>query len=81
MISPGTDTITVGERRQLTASAHTSSGAVIPESEFSWFSRDATIAVVSGTGLVTAVQPGEVTIGATTGSVAGTAQVVVVERR
>jgi uncharacterized protein YjdB len=75
------DTLVVGESRQLTATAHYASGAEIPGSEFAWWSHDATIASITGKGVVTARAPGEVTVGATSASVGGAARIVVITRR
>ena len=77
VVSPSEDTLAVGERVQLVASAHTSSGAVVPNRDFMWSSSNDAIASVSNTGLVTAHAAGTVVIAANTGNVVGTARMVV----
>lgn len=76
--SPVADTLIVGARLQLMATAHQSSGAEVREVEFSWWSSDPGIASVNGAGLVTAHEVGTVTIRASAGVPAGTARIVVV---
>lgn len=78
VVNPGADTLAVGERVQLVATAHGSSGAAIPVSAFSWSSSNDAIASVSSAGLVTATAPGTVVIAANTANVVGTARVMVV---
>ncbi len=68
----------VGERVQLTATAHSSSGAPIPNRLFTWSSSNDAIASVGTAGLLTAHATGSVVIAARTGSVVGTASVIVV---
>ena len=77
VVSPSEDTLAVGARRQLVASAHSSSGTVIPNRDFMWSSSNDAIASVSNTGLVTAHAAGTVVIAANTGNVVGTARMVV----
>lgn len=78
VVNPPIDSVRVGARTQLVAAAHNSSGVVVPNSAFLWTSSNDAIASVSGAGLVTASAPGTVIIAARTGSVVGTAQVVVI---
>ena len=80
VVNPSDDTLTVGQRRQFVASAHGSSGAVIPNREFMWSSSNDAIASVSNAGFVTANAAGTVVIAANTGNVVGTARVVVRNR-
>ncbi len=77
-VSPQADTLAVGERVQLTATAHSSSGAPIPNRLFTWSSSNDAIASVGAAGLLTAHATGSVVIAARTGSVVGTASVIVV---
>ena len=81
VLTPSADTLAVGERVQLTASAYNSSGAVIPDRMFAWSSSNDAIASVSSAGLVTAHATGEVVVAARTDNVVGTASLVVVSRR
>ena len=75
------DTLTVGERVQVVATAYNSSGAVIPNKMFSWSSSNDAIASVSNAGLVTAYATGAIVIAARTDNVVGTASIVVVSPR
>lgn len=77
VIDPSVDTLAVGERVQLQATAHTSSGAVVPNRSYTWSSSNDAIASVGRAGLVTAHAPGEVVVAANTGGVVGTAEIVV----
>jgi hypothetical protein len=77
VVSPSDDTLAVGEQIQLVANAHGSSGAVIPNRNFTWSSSNDAIASVSNAGLVRAHAPGAVVIAANTNNVVGTARIVV----
>ena len=77
MVTPPEDTLAVGQRVQLVASAHSSSGTVVPNRAFMWSSSNDAIASVSNAGLVTAHAAGTVVIAANTGNVVGTARIVV----
>ena len=77
VVNPASDSLAVGGRRQFTATAHLTSGAVVPNRAFVWSSSNDAIASVSVTGLVTAHAAGAVVIAANTGNVVGTARVVV----
>ena len=81
VIMPQLDTLSVGERIQLVASAHSSSGAVVSSKFFSWSSSNDAIASVSSAGLVTAHASGSVVIAARTDNTVGTANVVVIPQR
>ena len=77
VLTPAADTLVVGDRIQLVATAHSSSGALIPNREFAWSSSNDAIASVSNAGLVTAYAAGAVVIAANTGNVIGTARLLV----
>ncbi|HEX6068985.1 MAG TPA: Ig-like domain-containing protein [Longimicrobiaceae bacterium] len=57
----------VGETAQLTAVVRDSEGNVMAQPALQWTSADPEVATVSGTGLATALAPGEATIRATAG--------------
>ena len=78
VISPSQDTLRVGERVQLKATAMESSGSAMAGRAFFWTSSNDAIASVSGAGSVLANAPGTVVIAARTGNVVGTARLVVV---
>jgi uncharacterized protein YjdB len=80
VIEPPVDTIPVGARRQLVASAHASSGAPVTQT-FQWSSSNTAVATVSAAGLVTAIARGRAVVSASADSVVGTATIVVVPRR
>jgi hypothetical protein len=77
VISPGEGTLRIGERLQLFASAHTSSGADARGGEYKWSSSNDAIASVNNAGLVTAHAPGSVVISANRSNVVGTANITV----
>ncbi|HEV2671460.1 MAG TPA: Ig-like domain-containing protein [Gemmatimonadales bacterium] len=81
VVSPSESTLAVGDRQQLVASAHSSSGTVIPNRDFTWSSSNDAIASVSNAGLVTAHAAGTVVIAANSGNVVGTARIVVTAPR
>ena len=77
-ISPGSARLdALGVTVQLTATVHDQYGQVMSGALVIWASDDASIASVSGSGLVTAVGNGSVSITATSGSVSGGAVVTV----
>jgi len=76
-IAPAIDTLRVGERVQLQATAQASSGALIPGRSYVWSSSNDAIASVNVAGNVFANAVGSVVIAARTGSVVGTAKIVV----
>ena len=78
-ISPALDTLRVGERVQLQAVARESSGALVPGRSYVWSSSNDAIASVNAAGNVFATAAGAVVIAARTGSVVGTARIVVLE--
>jgi uncharacterized protein YjdB len=81
IVTPTEDTVAVGERTQLVAAAHSSSGEVLPNRPFMWSSSNDAIASVSNAGLVTAHAPGSVVIAANTNNVVGIARILVVGPR
>jgi hypothetical protein len=81
VVTPSADTLAVGERVQLVATAHNSSGTTVPNREFTWSSSNDAIASVSNAGLVTAHAAGAVVIAASTGKVVGTASILVTAPR
>jgi hypothetical protein len=78
VIRPAVDTLTVGDRIQLVATAMNSSGHVVSDKMFRWSSSHDAIASVSNAGLVTAHAVGAVVIAANTDNIVGTAGIVVV---
>jgi hypothetical protein len=81
VLSPQTDTLTVGEQAVLIALAYDADGAAIPNATFFWSSSNDAIASVDETGLVTAHATGTVVIAARTDNVVGTVRIVVVPER
>jgi len=81
VVSPADTRMAVGEQRQLSAMAHASSGALMPDQPFLWSSSNEAIASVSNTGLVTAHAAGTVVIAANAGNVVGMARIVVTAPR
>ena len=79
-IRPAADTIRVGESVQLVAAAWASSGAAIRGASFVWSSSNDAIASVNRSGLVTGNAGGVVVVAARTGTVVGTASVIVTPR-
>lgn len=85
MPSPGSDTVAtvtvtagatsleVGNSVAFSAEARNASNAVIGGKTFTWNSSDASVAEVSGAGIVTAKKPGTANISATTDGVSGQA--------
>ncbi|HSU93621.1 MAG TPA: Ig-like domain-containing protein, partial [Gemmatimonadaceae bacterium] len=77
VVSPGTVSLLVTQRQQLTGTVTDANGNPLPGQTISWESSNSAVAAVSSTGLVIAVAPGTATITATSGSVHGTADVTV----
>ena len=78
VVTPATATlVSPSETVQLTASAQDASGNTLSGKTFTWSSSDESIATVSVSGLVAAVEDGSVTITATTDGVNGTAELTV----
>lgn len=80
-VKPSEDSVAVGERVQLVASAYSTSGTVIPNRDFIWSSSSDTTASVTHAGLVSARAVGTAVIAAKTGNVVGTARIVVTAPR
>ena len=81
VLNPPADTLRVGERVQLTATAYGSGGVAIPNKLFRWSSSNDAIASVNNAGLVTAHASGTVVIAANTDNIVGTANIVVTSQR
>jgi plastocyanin len=75
-VTAALSTLLVGQSVQLNATARDASGAVVAGA-VSWTTSDATIATVSGSGLVSALTSGQVTITARIGGVPGSLQLAV----
>lgn len=80
-LNPAANTLRVGERVQLTATAYSSGGVAIPNKLFRWSSSNDAIASVNNAGLVTAHASGTVVIAANTDNIVGTANIVVTSQR
>jgi len=80
-LDPAADTLRVGERRQMIATARSTAGALVPWKGFRWSSSNDAIASVGNAGLVVAHAVGAVVIAANANGVVGTASVVVVAPR
>lgn len=77
-VTPGTTSIAPLETAQLTATVRDAQGSVLPGRAVSWSSSDQGKVTVAGSGLVTGVAAGTVTITATSEGKSGSAQVTVV---
>lgn len=86
--SPPVDAVTVtapattlapGESLQLTATARDASGAALPDRPITWTTGDRAVALVSATGLVTALTPGPVAIAAHADGVIGAVTLTIAE--
>lgn len=78
---PASVTLSIGQTRQLNATARDAGANAIAGAQFAWSSSSLTVATVNGSGLATAVGTGSATITATTGGVAGTAVVTVSQQQ
>jgi uncharacterized protein YjdB len=76
-ITPDTGTVRVGHTLHLVATTEDSTGATITGRKVTWMSSDTTKAKVSGTGVVSGVAVGAVTITATSEKKDGTASITV----
>src|SRR5206468_3890596 len=76
-VAPASATIVVGATQQLTATPLDSAGNPLTGRTVTWTSSDPTVAPVSGSGLVTGVAVGSVTITATSEGKSGTAAITV----
>ncbi|HEX9704673.1 MAG TPA: Ig-like domain-containing protein [Gemmatimonadales bacterium] len=77
VVSPATASVSTGLTVQLTAVARDAVGNTLAGRPFSWASDNTNVATVNGSGLVTGVAAGTVTITATSEGVSGTASVTV----
>ena len=80
-ISPSSgDLSSLGETLQLTATVLDQAGQAIAGALVNWASHDNSVATVSSSGLVTAVQNGSAAVTATSGGASGTAAVTIAQR-
>lgn len=77
VVSPSRTSLIVGATEQLTATVRDANGVTVTDRPVTWESSDASVARVSTTGLVTAVNEGSATITATSEGRSGTAAVTV----
>lgn len=81
VVSPSSaELLALGETLQLIATARDENGQTIEGAVVNWASNDNSVATVDGSGVVTAVQNGNATVTATSGSAAGTASITVAQR-
>jgi serine/threonine protein kinase len=80
-IAPARVAVAVGDAVQLRATPKTREGQTLPGRPVSWASTNPDIALVSETGLVTAMAPGTVTITASSADTSATATISVVAAR
>ena len=78
LVTPPVDSVTFGDTLRLVAEAFDETGHLVEGAQFTWSSSDPSVATVDGSGLVTGVVEGAVTITATTGNAQGTARITVV---
>lgn len=76
-VSPSQTSVEVGQTRQLTATPKDASGNPLPGRVVTWESSNSGVAIVSSTGLVTAISVGSATITATSEGKSGTAAITV----
>src|SRR5881398_905593 len=76
-VSPGAPTVQVGQTTQLTATPKDANGTPLTGRVVTWSSDNTAVAMVDGSGLVTAVAAGSATITATSEGQSGTAVVTV----
>ena len=79
-ISPALDSLAVGTDRQFAVTLRDAEGATLTGRSVTWASNNVGIAVVSATGLVTAISPGTVILSASSEGRVGSATVVVAAR-
>ena len=77
VLTPPTNTLTVGQTVQLSAATKDASGNVLTGHTISWSSSSTAIATVSSSGLVTAISAGPATIFASSESKTGSATITV----
>jgi hypothetical protein len=80
-ITPARVAVAVGDAVQLRATPKTRQGQTLPGRPVSWASTNPDVAIVSETGLVTALAPGTVTITASSADTSATATITVVAAR
>jgi len=80
-ITPARVTVSVGDAVQLRATPKTRAGQTLPGRPVSWASTNPDVALVSETGLVTAMAPGTVTITASSADTSSTASITVTAAR
>ena len=79
-VTPAADTLlALGDTLRLSAEASDANGHVVEGTAFRWVSADTLVAIVDSTGLVTGIEPGEVSVTATAGSASGTASITVAQ--
>lgn len=76
-VTPPADTMVAGGAQALAATVRSAAGTAQPGEPVTWGTGDAGIATVDGSGNVTGVAPGTVTITATSGARSGTATIAV----
>ncbi|HET7233339.1 MAG TPA: Ig-like domain-containing protein [Longimicrobium sp.] len=76
-VTPGADSVLAGGNASLSGTVRTVVGEVVPGQSITWGTSNASVATVDGSGGVTAVAPGTVTITATAGARSGTATIAV----
>ena len=77
IVTPAGATVEVGSTQQYAALAVTASDQPVPGTTFTWGTSDSTVATISGSGLLTAVSAGPVTVSATGGGKTGTTSATV----
>lgn len=81
VVTPGSAMlVSLGEMVQLTASAQDASGNTLSGKTFTWLSSDESVATVNGSGLVTALANGSVTITASSGGVTSNSVTITVQQ-
>jgi hypothetical protein len=76
-LSPVSANVIAGQTQQYTPTVEDSVGTVVTDRVIEWLTSDATRATVNGTGLVTSIAQGSVTITATSETRSGTATLVI----
>jgi acetyl esterase/lipase len=76
-VAPESVTVLVGATAQLSAAVTDAEGNPVPGSPVSWTTSDGSVATVDARGLVSATNPGNATITATSGTASGTAVLTV----
>lgn len=76
-VTPPADTVAEGGQVTLSSSVRTAVGEPTANQSVTWETSDSAVAIVSGSGVVTAVAPGTATITAEQGAISGTATIAV----